>query len=122
MGTRKSGRQQKVLGGQGSPEQALHQDVVLAQLGRHTLLNRFPNGGNTDEDRGLEFADITTTVAHRRFRQRTRVTVSHGTTPEKTDILKHELKDVGLGEVSQQGVRRTNVRANDFMNTSHYFC
>ena len=111
---------QKVLGRHGTPEEALHQEIVLVQLAQHSLLHRFPDSRHTDENRRLELADITLAVAHRPIRQRTGVTVSHGTTPEETQVLEHELEDVGLREIRQQSVRGTDVFSNDLVNTSSY--
>ncbi len=111
--TGEASRHETLLEGEGAPEEAAHDGGAGVDLGDDALLDRLPDGGHTDEHRGLELADVAVAVAHRGVRQGLGVTVPEGGAPVQGGVLEDELEDVGEGEVGEEAVAGSDKLLDD---------
>ena len=121
-GAGKARVKQEALGRVGAPEHLALDGAAGFHLGNDALLNCFPDLGHADHDGGLQFADVTGAVAHRGVGERADGAVAHGSSPVQNGVFEHELEDVRCGEVCDEDVARTQVLADNSVDTGNFVC
>ena len=111
---------QELLRLERAPEDVLGECTACIDLGENTLLDRLPDGGDADENGGLELADVAFAVADGGVGEGARVAVAHGAAPEEDAVLEDELEDVCEGEVGEEAVAGAEVGADNCVEAAHY--
>jgi hypothetical protein len=114
--------EKEVLGGVCAPEHVALDCTAGLDFADNALLDGLPDLRHTDENGGLQLANVTGAVADRGVGQGADGAVSQSSSPVEHSVLEDELEDMGSREIGKKNVSGSEVFTDDGIDTSDCSC